>query len=259
MDFINKNIKWILIGVCAVVIASVFLPYIVVSINFLGQSMRESASYFKGYQWQSIVVMITAAVAGVLVFFKLGIFALIPLAVGLGLFGYNSINIGKEFVSIAGLGKISFGVGFYLILLGFIVAIGGILYEFLVLKKKKNVNAVSNEVQNPQPLGVSETVSPTSYNKSFVAPVPEVSNDNTNQIDNNQRVIINESSIGLGVNNVNDINNNVNQEPVQINELNFVQEEPVNNSVPTINVSCPNCGASNPGNNFCTECGTKIN
>lgn len=117
MEFIKKNRMWITLGGLALAIIACFLPFAKVSVFGYSQTIN----YIDGGR-DGIIVIIAAAVAGVLVFLKKEKFSVIPSGIGAIVTIYDIINVAK----VAGgssFGGVSISFGAILILIGLIVAI----------------------------------------------------------------------------------------------------------------------------------------
>lgn len=117
MEFIKKNRMWITLGGLALAIIACFMPFAKASVFGYSQTIN----YVDGGR-DGIIVIIAAAVAGVLVFLKKEKFSVIPSGIGAIVTIYDIINVTK----VAGgssFGGVSISIGAILILVGLIVAI----------------------------------------------------------------------------------------------------------------------------------------
>lgn len=117
MEFIKKNRMWIALGGLALAIIACFLPFAKVSVFGYSQTIN----YIDGGR-DGIIVIIAAAVAGVLVFLKKEKFSVIASGIGAIVTIYDIINVAK----VAGgssFGGVSISIGAILILVGLVVAI----------------------------------------------------------------------------------------------------------------------------------------
>lgn len=117
MEFIKKNRMWITLGGLALAIIACFLPFAKVSVFGYSQTIN----YIDGGR-DGIIVIIAAAVAGVLVFLKKEKFSVIASGIGAIVTIYDIINVAK----VAGgssFGGVSISIGAILILVGLVVAI----------------------------------------------------------------------------------------------------------------------------------------
>ena len=260
MEFVKKNIKWIALGGCVLAIISLFLPFATVSAEIFGTSISESVTYIEG---DGAIVFAAIVVAGVLIFLKKDLFALIPIGIGTAISIYSAINVGKAFGDVSSLYgdliKVGFGIGFYLLLVGLVVAAGAMAYSQFVLNKNgaaissqtygQNVQQMPN--QGYQPYNYNQPVQP-SYGQPFVnSPVNEVQQPMgmpTSTVDTN---IFNQAPVAQST-------------PVMNNSVPV--EQPVMNSVPVQDfsspavITCPQCRATlNSGMQFCNQCGSKLN
>ena len=117
MEFIKKNRMWIALGGLALAIIACFMPFAKVSVFGYSQTIN----YIDGGR-DGIIVIIAAAVAGVLVFLKKEKFSVIASGIGAIVTIYDIINVSKVSggTSLAG---VSVSIGAILILVGLIVAI----------------------------------------------------------------------------------------------------------------------------------------
>ena len=117
MEFIKKNRMWIALGGLALAIIACFLPFAKVSVFGYSQTIN----YIDGGR-DGIIVIIAAAVAGLLVFLKKEKFSVIASGIGAIVTIYDIINVAK----VAGgssFGGVSISIGAILILVGLVVAI----------------------------------------------------------------------------------------------------------------------------------------
>lgn len=117
MEFIKKNRMWITLGGLALAIIACFFPFAKVSVFGYSQSIN----YIDGAR-DGIIVIIAAAVAGVLVYLKKEKFSVIASGIAALVTLYDIINVTK----VAGgssFGGVSISIGAILILIGLIVAI----------------------------------------------------------------------------------------------------------------------------------------
>ena len=150
MDFLKKNSKLIgLIG-AAVVVIGVFLPFLKVTVSFLGYSASDTVSFIDS--WEGKVTLIFGALAGVALFLKKNGLASIPTLLSFVFTIWGVIDGKSE--KTYGLGKITCSWGFYIILVG-IIAIGvAIFFDYKESKKslkeyfdfKKEFNQIKEKV-----------------------------------------------------------------------------------------------------------------
>lgn len=220
MEFVKKNIKYIGLVGCVIVALATFLPFVTVTISFLGYSSSESVTFIEG---DGKFVIVLAIISGLMLFGKtmknLRIFniklesllkfwwgPIVPVAIGLFITIHDAIDVNSVTDSYGSYGDISFGIGFYLILLGSIVAVASILYEKFVMK----VDTASQRA-----IEDSSVVSTTTY--AYQQPVQPV---------------------------------------VSETQVESVQSTPV--MQPGM-VSCPGCGSQMPSTSkFCTICGKQL-
>jgi len=264
MEFVKKNIKWISLGGCVLAIISLFLPFATVSAEIFGTSISESVTYIEG---DGAIVFAAIIVAGVLIFLKKDLFSLIPLGIGTAISIYSAINVGKAFGDVSSLYgdliKVGFGIGFYLLLVGLVVAAGAMAYSQFVLNKNGGAVSVQPYGQNVQQMpnqgyqsyNYNQPVEPQvqpSYGQPFVGtPVNEVQQPigmPTSTVDTN---IFNQAPVAQTT-------------PVMNNSVSA--EQPVMNNVPVqdfsspATITCPQCRATlNSGMQFCNQCGSKLN
>lgn len=269
MEFIKKNIKWIGLGGCILILISLFLPFATVSATVFGQTFSESVTYIDG---DGKFVLMAAIAAGVLIFFKKELISLIPLGIGAGITIYSAINVGSAFESTSnmfGSVKTGFGFGFYLLILGLLVAIGSVIYSHFVLKK--NASNITNQSsglnqmpeQGYQPYNYNQPVQPMeqpSYGQPFVNnPVNEVQQPMempTSTVDTN---IFNQAPVEVTPTAESNVVPNVVSQPVvePVVENTVIPNQDV--VIPNV-ITCSQCGASlNSNMQFCDQCGNKLN
>ena len=115
MDFIKKNCMWITIAGCALVLIGCFLPFAKVSV--LGFS--QAVNYIDG---DGVIVLIAIIISAVLVFLKKEKISLISTGIATIVTLYDAINV-SHVTGSSSLGGVSLGIGFWIILIGLIIAI----------------------------------------------------------------------------------------------------------------------------------------
>lgn len=162
MDFVKKNIKYIGVAGCALVAIGNFLPFATVTASMFGVSASESVNFISG---DGKFVFALAILAALLIlgkqlsskinFFNRDLFdklfnywwgAIVPLGIALAITIYDAANVNDVTggYSYAGV-DVSFGIGFYIILVGMVAGIGSVLFEKFVMKN--DVTTVNNNVQ----------------------------------------------------------------------------------------------------------------
>ncbi len=177
MAFIKKNIKWIALGACALIALSMFLPFATVSATVFGITASESVTFIEG---DGVIQLVLVIVAAALLFLnnkKAKIASIILIAVGMGISIFDAINADSTVSEVAfGVAKVSLGIGFYLGLVGSIIAIAAIVYDTFFLNKTvvagiaaaaEPETSVQNAFVQPVP---AEPVAPVQ--NTFVQPVP---------------------------------------------------------------------------------------
>ena len=299
MEFVKKNIKWIALGACALVALSVFLPYASVTASAYGISASKSINFIEG---DGVIQLVLVIIAAALLFVKSKIakIASMFLIVG-GMFVsiYDAINVGSTLSGVSfGIveASVSLGIGFYLGIIGSIIAIAAIVYDTFFLSKvavagmalvapsmptepvvpvqepfvqpmpTEPVAPVQNSFVQPVP---TEPVAPVQ--NSFVQPVPTepvapVQNSFVQPVPAEPVAPVQNSFVQpVPAEPVAPVQNSFVQpmptEPVAPVQESFVQPmptEPVAQPVPV--VVCPICGsASNFGTEVCGTCGNKLN
>lgn len=264
MEFVKKNIKWITLGGGLITIISLFLPFVTVSIEFLGQKVSESANFIDG---DGAFVFAGVVIAGVLIFLKKEVFSLIPLGICVAITLYdafNGISKIKEITSLYSGVKLTYGPGLYIGLIGLLLSIAGVCYSQFVLKK--NNYSVNNQSYNQgyQPYNYNQPVQPVAqpnYTVGYQQPMQNNYNNDFN-ISNNSV----SPQVGMPTSAVN--NDIFNQAPVAQSSP-VMEQSVMNNAQPTAPVQdfsshttimCPQCGATlNSGMQFCNQCGSKLN
>ena len=115
MDFIKKNCMWITIAGCALVLIGCFLPFANVSVLGFSQAVK----YIDG---DGVIVLIAIIVSAVLVFLKKEKISLISTGIATIVTLYDAINV-SHVTGSSSLGGVSLGIGFWIILIGLIIAI----------------------------------------------------------------------------------------------------------------------------------------
>lgn len=176
MDFVKKNIKYVGVAGCLLAAIGTLLPFVKVSISLFGISSNESVNFIDG---DGVFVIILAILSGVMIFGKtlkniriLNINfekllqfwwgPIVPIGIGLAITAYNAINIGDTVGTYGDYAKISFGIGFYLIILGALVTIASILYEKFVMKVDNTIIETSSSTSTTYTQTFEQTVQPSS-------------------------------------------------------------------------------------------------
>lgn len=236
MEFVKKNIKYFSLGGCLLVIISLFLPFVTVSMEFLGQNISQSANFIEG---DGVIVFVAVVVAGVLIFIKKEILSLVPLVISVAITLYDAINGASKFGEVSSLYsgiKLSYGVGFYLAIIGLIFAIACICYNQFGIKKITPTEFL-NQLLHRNNKNVAQPTGQVIYDQSFTRP-------NTNSVSPSMEGVNTQPANGTSY-----------QTPVTNNT-----EQPVQEYSNSTNVICPQCKAVlNSGVQFCNQCGTKIN
>lgn len=128
MDFIKKNIFWIIMGGLILATLGLFLPF--ASVSFLGY--KQSVSFISA---DGKLVLICLIATAVLFYLKKEKISLIPIGIGAIITIYDSINVGKVLGEASKLVKATFGVGFYLVIIGIVVSLIALLYKTFKMEK----------------------------------------------------------------------------------------------------------------------------
>lgn len=127
MENVKKYSKFIGLGGLALVIISVlFLPFLKVTVSFLGYKASETVKFIDA--WEGKVALICAIVAAVGFVLKKVRLASIPTLLTLVFTIWGVIDGKGE--NTLGLGKISCSWGFYLIILGVVAAASYIYFDY---------------------------------------------------------------------------------------------------------------------------------
>ena len=162
MDFVKKNIKYIGIAGCLIAIIATFLPFAKITVSLFGFNSSQTVNFISG---DGKIVLFLALIAGLFLLGKALNFSL-----QMGKFNVNSLykfwwgplvfiaialiitisdasNIGNVSSGVGAVtgATVSFGIGFYLILLGLIIAPAAILYEKFGMKEEMLVETVLEE------------------------------------------------------------------------------------------------------------------
>lgn len=153
MDFVKKNIKYIGIAGCLIAIISTFLPFAKVSVSLFGFSSSQTVNFISG---DGKIVLVLALLVGLFLLgkklnfgFQIGNFnvnslykfwwgPLVLIAIALIITIYDASNIGKVSSGVGAVAgaSVSFGIGFYLVLIGLIATAAAILYEKFGMKEE---------------------------------------------------------------------------------------------------------------------------
>ena len=118
MEFVKQNLKYIGIAGCVLAIIGCLLPFATVS----ALSISQSISYIQGTDGK--IFLIVFVISAVLLFLNKEKFSLIATAIGAGIFAYGVINVNNSVAGgLGSLVKFSYGVGFYLTLIGIVIAL----------------------------------------------------------------------------------------------------------------------------------------
>ena len=136
MEFIKKNLKWIALGACVLAALSVFLPFASVSATVFGITASESITFIEG---DGIILIVLVVIAAALLFLnnkKAKIASIALLAAGIVMTIYDAINASSAVADVAfGVAKVSLSIGFYLAIVGSVLAIAAIVYDTFFLNK----------------------------------------------------------------------------------------------------------------------------
>ena len=153
MDFVKKNIKYIGIAGCLIAIISTFLPFAKVSVSLFGFSSSQTVNFISG---DGKIVLVLALLVGLFLLgkklnfgFQIGNFnvnslykfwwgPLVLIAIALIITISDASNVGNVSSGVGAVAgaDVSFGIGFYLILLGLIITPAAILYEKFGMKEE---------------------------------------------------------------------------------------------------------------------------
>lgn len=161
MDFIKNNKRWIGIGSCVLAIIGNFLPFY--SIVLLG-SKRGGISFFEGDGKIAVGAFVAAAI---LMYLKKDFKIILGvLAIGIGITIYDGLNITK--IANAYYGSISLSVGFYLIIIGGLLAF---LVQFIKGEETVTTANLSNQgfvSYNTQPVQQNTINNQSTNNMGFI-------------------------------------------------------------------------------------------
>ena len=108
MEFLKNNSKWLGLGGCLLTIIGCFLPYA----SVLGMSIKFASEGKDGN-----IVVVLLIVSAVLILLNKGKWSLIPSIIGLFISIYDGINVSNIST------LVQLEIGFYVILIGLIIAI----------------------------------------------------------------------------------------------------------------------------------------
>ncbi|MDD6223991.1 MAG: hypothetical protein PUB18_03230 [bacterium] len=171
LEIAKKNAQYIGYAGCVLLLIGNFLPFLTVKLFGLSQSINFIDTNGK-------IVVVAAIIAGVLFFLKKDKFATIPAGISLAVIIYNIAD--TDVLEYSGYGVVSFGFGFWLLILGIILIIGSAVLDFLK-SKQISVVGVAKNVGN-QPLNQFENQAETmnnSMNQSIQPESPETSQVNS--------------------------------------------------------------------------------
>lgn len=127
MEFLKKNSKMMAWVGCLLMLIGNFLPFAKVSVTLLGTTASQSVKFIDG---DGKFVIICAIAAAILIYMKKTKLTLIPTIIGLGIIIYNMINADSVVGGASyGLGKVSFGFGCWIMLIGCICAVSYALLQ----------------------------------------------------------------------------------------------------------------------------------
>ena len=264
MEFVKKTIKYIGLVGCIVVVLATFLPFVKVTVSLFGYSSSQSVKFVDG---DGVIVIVLAIIAGAMIFGKtmknLKIFninlekllrfwwgPLVPIGLATLITVYDAINVNDVAGTYGSYATISFGIGFYLILLGLIVSIASILYEKFVMK-------VDTKVAAESPVTSSTTTYVESVQQSSIPVQPVVEPVVTTSSVVAQEQPVQQSAIPV----------QPAVEPVVTASSVVAQEQSVQQTTTPIQsvepqpsvIICPGCGSQVPSTSkFCTICGKQL-
>ena len=141
MEFLQKNSKYIGYGGCILMLLGNFLPFVTVTVSIFGISKSESIKFIDG---DGMFVIIAAIVTAVLLYLKKEKFSLISTGIALAVTLYDISNAESMVGNALGLGDISYGIGFWVILIGVVLAAGSVVINYL-----KDKNQTTKVEENP--------------------------------------------------------------------------------------------------------------
>ena len=152
---VKENKKYVGVGGCVLALIGLFLPFATVSATMIIK-YSQSVKFIDGDDGKLVLLALVAA--GVLFFIDKikEKFTLIPLGIALAITIYDGLNIASKTKDLGSYVKASLGIGFYITLLGILVA-GATLFLDKILKDDKTATAA------PQPAPqqpISEPVQP---------------------------------------------------------------------------------------------------
>lgn len=142
MEFLQKNSKYIGYLGCILMLIGNFLPFVTVTVSIFGYSQSESVKFIDG---DGMFVLIAAVVTAVLLYFKKDKLSLISTGIALAVTLYDISNAESMVGNTLGLGNISYGIGFWAIIIGVILAMGCVLLNYL---KDKNLKTEENPISD---------------------------------------------------------------------------------------------------------------
>ena len=156
MNFIKKNINYITIGFCILIIISLFLPLVTMSTVIVGKEISESISFIVG---DGMIIAIAVFLAIIFLLFKKEAISLI-LLIGASIISvYDCISAKQTMDNIHNVSTIDagFGIGFYLLFIGLVISVGCVAYNCFVIKKLKSYQDENVEVDNQQLINSEES------------------------------------------------------------------------------------------------------
>lgn len=132
MDYIKKNLKYVGILGCIMMVVGNFLPFAKVTVSLFGFSQSQSVKFIDGH---GVAVLIAAIIAGILIYIDKHKLSLIPTGIGAVITIYNMIDVKSIVGETMGIGKIGFGIGAWIIVLGAFLAIGAVVFEMIKSKE----------------------------------------------------------------------------------------------------------------------------
>ena len=139
MEFIKKNRLYIMLGGCALILVGLFFDFAKVSVSFLGQSVSDSKSYIDCDDGK--IVLATAIISALLIWFKKEKYSLITTTITLLVVIIDMVDAKDKFADVSGYSAyglettVKFGMSPYIVIIGVVLAACPIVIDILEQKK----------------------------------------------------------------------------------------------------------------------------
>lgn len=254
----RSGTKMMVLLLCLVAISGLFLPQVTIEEDILGIEIRNSVEYIKidtenmeNFVKENsfgITTLVFIVIAIMFLFFNANALSLMSLTIGgtLVIERFIALIITMKSYNDSGLNSAHYGIGFYILPLGIIIAIFIILFNLNGTVQNNELYASDISYSS---LNTNKLRQTSNYNQQSQSAM-QSNYGQTSFNDNYPKEAMPKSVVDTNI---------FNQPPVAVNQN---QVTPVTNGIQpnAQNINCPNCGTLlNNGMQVCSHCGCKIN